>query len=161
MEKSKFERLSDVALVRYCKFVKNLLEQIDNLWYDNIESFNQFFSGYRDSYASIRGQIMGPLGGSFSRLDIEYLFYLLENSDLESDSIRRPKLIEKPIEFIIQERVKVRVTKQGFFETYLGDHLSQGYLFDLRSDGDIEPYDWDETDREELDWDSDDEWFNF
>ena len=157
---SKFERLSDEALIRYLKYAKKLFDQVDHIWMRNIEGFYQFFSGRRDSYESIRKQLMSPLGKEFDRLDIEYLYYLLDNSDLETNSLRRPKLVGKSIEFITEEKITVKTTRYSTLETFIPQDLNSGYLWDLRSDGEIEPYDWKETNREETDWDQIDDWFD-
>lgn len=104
---------------------------------------------------------MSPMGGSFKRTDIEYLYYILYVSNQDDNKIARPTFEYKEVEYISEERILTRITRSGGIDTYIPDNLDGGYLFDLRGSGDFEPYDWDETDREELDWDQRDDWFNF
>jgi len=155
MEKSKFERLSDESLIRYCNFVKNILK--DETFYD-IEDFYEFFKPYNKS--GIVKQITAPLGTNFNRLDVEYLYFLLWYGDINENSIRRPKLVSKDMNYVTEERIRTTITRSGEMNTYIPNSLSNGYLFDLKSDGEFEPYDWNEIDREEDDWDQIDDWFD-
>jgi hypothetical protein len=156
MEKSRFERLSDSSLIRYCNFVKNVIK--DETFYD-IEDFYDFFKPYNRK-SGLRKQIEAPLGGEFSRLDVEYLFFLLWYGEIQENTIRRPKLVEKDISYVTEERIRTTIRRSGEMDTYIPNSLTQSYLFDLKSEGEFEPYDWDETDREETDWDQIDDWFD-
>jgi hypothetical protein len=155
MEKSKFERLSDESLIRYCNFAKKLLES--QTFYD-IEDFYSFFYSYKTS--ALKKQVIAPLGGDFTRLDVEYLYFLLWYGDIKEDSIRRPKLVVKDINYVSEERIRTKITREGQIDTYIPNSLSQSYLFELKGEGWIEPYDWNEIDREEDDWDQIDDWFD-
>jgi hypothetical protein len=161
MEKSKFERIGDDGLIRYRNHVKKLLSE-SGIGFEDISDFYSFLnSNYRTEHSGLKKSIMSPMGGSFKRTDIEYLYYILYVSNQDDNKITRPTFEYKEVEYISEERILTRITRSGGIDTYIPDNLDGGYLFDLRGSGDFEPYDWDETDREELDWDQRDDWFDF
>jgi len=161
MEKSKFERIGDDGLIRYRNHVKKLLSEA-GIGFEDISDFYSFLnSNYRTEHSGLKKSIMSPMGGSFKRTDIEYLYYILYVSNQDDNKIARPTFEYKEVEYISEGRILTRITRSGGIDTYIPDNLDGGYLFDLRGSGDFEPYDWDETDREELDWDQRDDWFNF
>jgi|688.fasta_scaffold557815_2 hypothetical protein len=161
MEKSKFERIGDDGLIRYRNHVKKLLSEA-GIGFEDISDFYSFLnSNYRTEHSGLKKSIMSPMGGSFKRTDIEYLYYILYVPNQDDGKITRPTFEYKEIEYISEERILTRITRSGGIDTYIPDNLDSGYLFDLRGSGDFEPYDWDETDREELDWDQRDDWFDF
>jgi len=160
MEKSKFERIGDDALIRYRNHVKKLLSDA-NIDFDGISNFYNFItSTYRAEHNGLKKSIMSPMGGSFKRTDIEYLYYILYDSNQSDNRIERPTFVYKEVEYITQEKILTRIKRTGSIDTYIPDSLENGYLFDLRGESDFEPYDWDETDREELDWEIRDDWFD-
>lgn len=160
MEKSKFERIGDDGLIRYRNHVKKLLSDA-GIDFDDIADFYRFInSTYRTEHNGLKKSIMSPMGGSFKRLDIEYLYYILSDSNQDNDKIKRPTLQYKEIEYVTEELILTRIKRNGDFNTYVPDNLDNGYLFDLRSEGDFEPYDWGETDREEMDTEMKDDWFD-
>lgn len=128
--KSKFEGMSDSSLLKYLKFCKNVLGYTP----DELQSF------YDD--VADNKNISGPVG-ELSRLDIEYLFFVLHNSNLEVGELVRPDLTEITVTYIVREKIIKTTHRSNDLTTYSEDYIDEGYLESLKTMGDIEPFDWD------------------
>jgi hypothetical protein len=150
---SVLERFSDSQLNKYMKYfdtiVTNTFSDIDD-FYRNIMWDKQ-----------LRGKLRAPLGiPDLDRLDIEYLYYLLENNSEGGPYDDRPQLEEQEVNWVTRERVIVEHTYTGEIETYLSGSLEGSYLMALKDEDVIDPWDWEETDRDDGDGDMIDEWFD-
>jgi hypothetical protein len=156
MEKSKLENMSDGSLLKYVRYVEDVVKDEFSNWYS--VDIDDFFN-YVFNTPVIETKISGPVG-SLSRLDIEYIFYVLKNSALEAGSLIRPKLSETPIDYVTAEKVFIRYTRSGSIQTYLGNDLTNGYLFYLKEEGDFDPWSWEVIDEDMRDSSINDEWFD-
>ena len=150
---SRLERLNDEQLLKYAKYAENIVGDIDNT---NISDFSNEIMGTDDER-----KLAGPLGGKLTRYDVEYIFYILNYNDLDQGITQRPELDKAPVEYVTDERVYMRYTRSGEVESYLdGRDLDPGYMYLLQDIGELDPYEWDITDKQENDWDIRDSWFN-
>jgi len=153
-----FENLSDEQLIKYLKYVHSKIEFVDS-YYNSLETF---YIDLQDRRGGKEKQIiLSPLGKSrLDRLDIEYLYELLSNNDSESlneGNLDRPQLKTQNVEFVTEERQWIRYTREEDVETYTD--LDNDYLYELRNHNEIEPWDWEITDEDIQDSDTDDWWF--
>jgi len=149
MENSVFETFSDKQMIKYMKYASPILGQFSL----DVGSF------FTEIYGQSEKQLAAPIGGSLSRLDKEYLFYVFNNNDnFNTENIDRPKLNEMDIQFIVKERQFSYTTHSGTLLTYVSDDVDQSYLYELKNNDEIEPWEWD-SDTEYGDSDYiDDEW---
>lgn len=154
MENSKFERLSDEQLNKYMTYFSKITK---NIGYDSIDDlYNQIM--YNDV---LKTKIGSPVGiTDFGRLDFEYIYYLLDNNQPGGPYERRPQLKEEEVNWVTKERVVVEYTRTGEIETYLYGELDGTYLNTLRNDVEIDPWDWEITDKDVRDSDMIDDWFD-
>lgn len=158
-EKSVYERMSDKQFLKYLRYVWDIIvPKFPNWEYTDAEDFDYFLKIGR--YATEQKKIAAPIGGSLSRLDIEYLFYCLKKSDFESGNIVRPTLEQTSIDYVTEERQLVRYTRSSSIDTYLGETLTGGYLFILKEENVIDPWEWDIIDEDITDSDLRDDWFD-
>jgi len=149
-----FENLSDEQLIKYLKYVHSKI--------DFVESLETFYIDLQDRRGGKEKQIiLSPLGKSrLDRLDIEYLYELLSNNDSESlneGNLDRPQLKTQTVEFVTEERQWIRYTREEDVETYTD--LDNDYLYELKDQDEIYPWDWEITDEDIQDSDTDDWWF--
>lgn len=157
MERSKFEKLTDPQLRKYAKYVSSIIKGEMNL----LEDINNFYEFIVYSKTEGSRKIMSPVGGSLTRGDIEYLFYILRYNNLnEEGDLDRPSRVIETVDYVYDERVLRRVTRSGDLETYLPSDLSNRYLFTLKDENVVDPWYWEMTDSQEDDWDLRDDWFN-
>jgi hypothetical protein len=149
MENSVFETFSDKQMIKYMKYASQILGQLNR----NIEVF------VNEIYGQSEKQLAAPIGGSLSRLDKEYLFYVFsKNNNFNTESINRPELNEMDIQFIVKERQISYTTHSGTLLTYVSDDVDSRYLYDLKNNDEIEPWEWDSnTEYGDSDY-IDDEW---
>ena len=151
-----FENFSDEQLIKYLKYVHSKINFLDD--YD--DDLHSFYLDFMED--NVRNIILAPLGNKeLDRLDIEYLYELLLNNDSESlneGNLDRPQLKTETIEFVSEERLWVRYTREDDVETYTD--LKQDYLIDLKDAGDIDPWDWEIVDKDHYDGETDDWWFD-
>jgi len=151
-----FENISDEQLIKYLKYVHSKINFLDD--YD--DDLHSFYLDFMED--NVRNIILAPLGNKeLDRLDIEYLYELLLNNDSESlneGNLDRPQLKTETIEFVSEERLWVRYTREDDVETYTD--LKQDYLIDLKDAGDIDPWDWEIVDKDHYDGETDDWWFD-
>ncbi len=150
---SVFERLSDEQLNKYMKYFNTVV--------------TNSFSDMEDFYQNIiwdeklSNKLKAPLGiRDIDRLDLEYLYYLLENNPEGGPYLRRPQLNEVSVDHVTEERVRLKYTRTGDIETYVPDSIDNSYLSTIRSDNHIDPWEWDITDRDEYDSDIYDDYFD-
>ena len=152
MEKSTFEKVSDSQLKKYLQFVYRLL---GNTTFDNITECYDNIVG-----SPLEKKLAGPLGLSeLSRLDIEYLYYLLVNNDPENETFDRPQLGETSVDWVVVEKIRIRTTRSNDLLTYVQGDIDEEYLNALRMNDDIEPYDWNVIDKDEEGHDIIDDYF--
>jgi len=153
-----FENLSDEQLIKYLKYIHSKIDFVDD-YYNSLEIFYTDLQNRRGGKE--KQIILSPLGKSrLDRLDIEYLYELLLNNDSESlneGNLDRPQLKTQNVEFVTEERQWIRYTREEDVETYTD--LDNDYLYELRNHNEIEPWDWEITDEDIRDSDTDDWWF--
>jgi hypothetical protein len=149
MENSVFETFSDKQIIKYMKYASPILGQLAS----DVENF------VNGIYGQSEKQLGAPIGGSLSRLDKEYLFYVFNNNDnFNTENIDRPELNEMDIQFIVKERQITYTTHSGTLLTYISDDVDQSYLYELKANDEIDPWDWDSnTEYGDSDY-IDDEW---
>ena len=149
MENSVFETFSDKQMIKYMKYASPILGQLNT----DLEVFVDELHGQSEK------QLAAPIGGSLSRLDKEYLFYVYSNNDnFNTENIDRPELNEMDIQFIAKERQITYTTYSGTLLTYVSDDVDQSYLYVLKDNDEIDPWEWSsDTDYGDSDY-IDDEW---
>ena len=87
MEKSKLEKLSDSAIIRYYNFIYPMVIQS----YIDSNEISEFSSEISDNNNLFK-KIFTPIAGG-SRMDIEYIWCLIKNNEkkIEGDVINRPE----------------------------------------------------------------------
>jgi hypothetical protein len=157
---TRFEKFSDPQLKKYITFAHQVLKSEGEV----VESIEEFF-GLFNTYGgtTMAKKLQTPLGGNFSRLDIEYLFYVLKNNPfhyVEDKELNRPEFKYKSCDFVTDERVRIIYTRSDDVETYLDEDFDSDYLEQLRQYDEIHPWDWDITDQDERDGDVIEDWFD-
>lgn len=153
MEKSIFENFSDKQLIKYMKYA---MQFIDNIEADDIQNFYWELEGTVELK-----QLSAPVGRTLERLDIEYIYYLINNNEnFEGESINRPKLEEMEIRFITKERQIIYTTYTGELLTYVSEDVDQSYLYHLKDSDEFDPWDW-ESDTDYGDSDYIDDEFDY
>lgn len=144
---SKLESFSDSQLKKYMKFVLNV---IGNDTPDTLADFYQFEK---------LNSIFIPVNKDFSRLDIEYVYYLLKNNENFENEIDRPELEEKGVTLELEERQWVTIQYSANLVTYAPEDMDSNYLDVIREEGEIDPFDWDyDSDVEDSEW-IDERWY--
>jgi len=149
-----FESFNDKNLINYLKYLfkKDIL---------NDDSLSDFYENVITDYDSISKIILAPLSKKdLDRLDIEYLYELLSNNNSESLNegiIYRPELKTQSVEFVSEERQWVQYTREEDVETY--SDLDHYYLNQLHNHDELSPWDWEITDEDIQDSDTNDWWF--
>jgi hypothetical protein len=144
---SKFENFPDDQLLKYTRYTKKVFG--DNYNIPFIDFYNNIFENDR-TYKLIHN----PINWLLSRFDIEYLYYILNNNNLEEGITDKPDLEMVYPSYIVKERVYVTTTYTGEVETYIPSDIDSGYMYSLQESDDIEPWYWEEEKREETDRDS-------
>jgi hypothetical protein len=144
---SKFENFPDDQLLKYTRYTKKVFG--DNYNIPFIDFYNNIFENDR-TYKLIHN----PINWLLSRFDIEYLYYILNNNNLEEGITDKPDLEMVYPSYIVKERVYVTTTYTGEVETYIPGDIDSGYMYALQESDDIEPWYWEEEKREETDRDS-------
>ena len=151
-----FEKISDEQLIKYLKYLYSQTSigsrgyEIHDFWEDMMNSTN---TDLRKALAPLKKK-------ELSRLDIEYLYELISlNSlhDLETDIVDRPSLKDSDVDFVVEERMWIRVTHSESMSTYTD--ITIDYLYSLNDEDEITPWDWEIVEEDILDSDSDDWWF--
>ena len=99
MEKSKLESLPDKQLIQYLKYLLKIISNDYTL--TTLNSFYQLFDD-QETY----GKAKAPIGGSLSRLDIEYIYWILKHNDIdETNELTRPNIVMKEVTYIEEYNV--------------------------------------------------------
>lgn len=148
MERSKFERLSDKQLAIFCKRVLVLIPNIE----DYAGSITEFYNYLRYRGGSEVDKVKAIFGGDMTRIDVEYLYYVLIHNDLSTlpQTIDRPGLIEMETTFYATEDIRIDFQYDGVIPTYLSNNeIDHEYVEELHNDEEINPYDWELISKEE------------
>jgi hypothetical protein len=160
MERSKFENMAEASLRKYAAYVETALEG-KRIWSDVNDFYQTMTYGNYGSDSALIRKIISPVGG-LSRMDIEYLFYVIVNNDLDEEgSLDRPSVENTTVEFVYDEKVYRRIRRRGVITSYLGgSDLSNSYVSSLKEEDVIDPWQWNQTDEREDGWDILDYWFD-
>jgi hypothetical protein len=145
MEKSKLEKLSDSAIIRYYNFIYPMVIQS----YRGSSEISEFFSKISDNNNLFK-KIFTPIAGG-SRMDIEYIWCLIKNNEekIEGDVINRPENKERTVDYVVEETKYVTDTYSENMSTYLDvDDFDSSYLWSLRENDEIYPWEWTNVDSE-------------
>ena len=156
MEKSKLEKLSDSAIIRYYNFIYPMVIQP----YIDSSEISEFSSEISDNNNLFK-KIFTPIAGG-SRMDIEYIWCLIKNYEkkIEGDVINRPENKERTVDYVVGETKYVTDTYSENMSTYLdGDDFDSSYLWSLRENDEIYPWEWTNVDSETNDSEVTDEEF--
>jgi hypothetical protein len=156
MEKSKLEKLSDSAIIRYYNFIYPMVIQS----YRGSSEISEFFSKISDNNNLFK-KIFTPIAGG-SRMDIEYIWCLIKNNEekIEGDVINRPENKERTVDYVVEETKYVTDTYSENMSTYLDvDDFDSSYLWSLRENDEIYPWEWTNVDSETNDSEVTDEEF--
>jgi hypothetical protein len=135
MEKSKLESLPDKQLIQYIKYV---LKVLNNETYNSLSSFYTLFDDHE-----LYSKAKAPIGGSLSRLDIEYIYWILIHNDInETDTIERPTLTTKEVTFVEEFVVPKTIQRSKDIPTYTSDEVGSSYLNQLVMNDEIDIYNW-------------------
>ena len=155
-ERSKFESMGDAPLRKYAAYVETVLK--GQRVFANINDFFEFITWEKNP--TIVKKITSPVGG-LSRMDIEYLFYVIVNNDLDQEgSLNRPTLENTEVDYLYDERVYRRMRRRGIVTSYIGGDFTNDYLGTLKSEDYIDPWYWNVIDESEDDWDIISDWFD-
>lgn len=146
MEKSKLEKLSDSAIIRYYNFIYPMVIQT----YRGSSEISEFYP--KISYNNnLFKKIFTPIAGG-SRMDIEYIWCLIKYNNeekIEGDVINRPENKERTVEYVVEETKYVTDTYSENMSTYLDvDDFDSSYLWSLRGNDEIYPWEWTNIDSE-------------
>jgi hypothetical protein len=140
MEKSKLEKLSDSAIIRYYNFIYPMVIQS----YIDSTEISEFSSEISDNNNLFK-KIFTPIAGG-SRMDIEYIWCLIKYNNeekIEGDVINRPENKERSVEYVVEETLFQQNTYSENITTYLdGDDFDSSYLWSLRESEEIRPWEW-------------------
>jgi hypothetical protein len=140
MEKSKLEKLSDSAIIRYYNFIYPMVIQS----YIDSTEISEFSSEILDNNILFK-KIFTPIAGG-SRMDIEYIWCLIKYNNeekIEGDVINRPENKERSVEYVVEETLFQQNIYSENMTTYLdGDDFDSSYLWSLRESDEIRPWEW-------------------
>jgi len=140
MEKSKLEKLSDSAIIRYYNFIYPIMIQS----YIDSTEISEFSSEILDNNILFK-KIFTPIAGG-SRMDIEYIWCLIKYNNeekIEGDVINRPENKERSVEYVVEETLFQQNVYSENVSTYLdGDDSDSSYLWSLRENEEIRPWEW-------------------
>jgi hypothetical protein len=157
MEKSKLEKLSDSAIIRYYNFIYPMVIQS----YRGSSEISEFYPKISDNNNLFK-KIFTPIAGG-SRMDIEYIWCLIKYNNeekIEGDVINRPENKERTVDYVVEETKYVTDTYSENMSTYLDvDDFDSSYLWSLRENDEIYPWEWTNVDSETNDSEVTDEEF--
>ena len=135
MEKSKLESLPDKQLIQYIKYV---LKTIEGHRYNSLVDFYEIFNDDK-----LFSKIAAPIGKGMSRLDIEYIYWILEHNDTDTDTFERPTLTTKEVSYIEELVVPRTIQRSKDLPTYVSDEVGSSYLNNLIMNDELDIFDWD------------------
>ena len=151
MEKSKLESLPDKQLIQYIKYV---LKTIEGHRYNSLVDFYEIFNDDK-----LFSKIAAPIGKGMSRLDIEYIYWILEHNDTDTDTFERPTLTTKEVTHVEEFVVPKTIQRSKDLPTYVSDEVGSRYLNELFATDDIDIYNWEVVIDKEGDFDFIDGYF--
>ena len=95
-------------------------------------------------------------------MDIEYIWCLIKNNEekIEGDVINRPENKERSVEYVVEETLYQQNVYSENMSTYLdGDDFDSSYLWSLRENDEIHPWEWANVDSDIYDSNVTDEEF--
>ena len=146
MEKSKLESLPNKQLIQYIKYV---LKTIEGYRYNSLVDFYEIFNDDK-----LFSKIAAPIGKGMSRLDIEYIYWILEHNDPdELDTFERPTLTTKEVSYIEDLVVPRTIQRSKDLPTYVSDEVGSSYLNQLVFNDEIDIFSWEVVFDKEGDFD--------
>ena len=145
MEKSKLESLPDKQLIQYIKYV---LKTIEGHRYNSLVDFYEIFNDDK-----LFSKIAAPIGKGMSRLDIEYIYWILEHNDPDTDTFERPTLTTKEVSYIEELVVPRTIQRSKDLPTYVNDEVGSSYLNQLVVNDEIDIFNWEVVFDKEGDFD--------
>jgi len=137
MKKSKLESLPDKQLIQYLKYLLKILSNDYTL-----TTLNSFYILFNDH--ELYGKAKAPIGGSLSRLDIEYIYWILNHNDIdETNELTRPNIVMKEVTYIEEYNVVHTTQRSTSLPTYVNKDMTPQYLNNLVFNDDIDVYQWD------------------
>ena len=134
MEKSKLESLPDKQLIQYIKYV---LKTIEGHRYNSLVDFYEIFNDDK-----LFSKIAAPIGKGMSRLDIEYIYWILEHNDIDTDTFERPTLTTKEVTHVEEFVVPKTTQRSKDLPTYVSDEVGSSYLTQLVVNDEIDIFNW-------------------
>lgn len=137
MEKSKLESLPDKQLIQYIKYV---LKTIEGHRYNSLVDFYRIFDDHQ-----LFSKIAAPIGKDMSRLDIEYIYWILDHNDtdeLDPDTFERPTLTTKEVTHVEEFVVPKTIQRSKDLPTYVSDEVGSSYLNQLVVNDEIDIFNW-------------------
>lgn len=158
MGKSIFENFSDEQLIKYLKYLYSKIDLVDDYAHDLEGFYSAIQDGGKESTI-----ILAPLKNKkLTRLDVEYLYELFMNNSLDSldeRGLEKPSLTSENVSFVVEERRWVSVYYEDNLDTY--SEFTTDYLYQLKENNEIDPWDWNIVDEDIRDSDTDDWYFEF
>ena len=145
MEKSKLESLPNKQLIQYIKYV---LKTIEGYRYNSLVDFYEIFNDDK-----LFSKIAAPIGKGMSRLDIEYIYWILEHNDTDTDTFERPTLTTKEVSYIEELVVPRTIQRSKDLPTYVNDEVGSSYLNQLVVNDEIDIFNWEVVFDKEGDFD--------
>lgn len=151
MEKSKLESLPDKQLIQYIKYV---LKTIGGYKYNSLVDFYEIFNDDK-----LFSKIAAPIGKGMSRLDIEYIYWILEHNDTDTDTFERPTLTTKEVTHVEEFVVPKTIQRSKDLPTYVSDEVGSSYLNQLVVNDEINIFSWEVVFDKEGDFDLIEDYF--
>lgn len=145
MEKSKLESLPDKQLIQYIKYV---LKTIEGHRYNSLVDFYEIFNDHK-----LFSKIAAPIGKGMTRLDIEYIYWILEHNDIDTDTFERPTLTTKEVTHVEEFVVPKTTQRSKDLPTYVSDEVGSSYLNQLVVNDEIDIFNWEVVFDKEGDFD--------
>ena len=138
MEKSKLESLPDKQLIQYLKYLLKIIS--DDYTLTTLNSFYTLFDDHE-----LYSKAKAPIGGSLSRLDIEYIYWILKHNDIdETNELTRPNVVMKEVTYIEEYNVVHTTQRSTSLPTYVNKDMTPMYLNNLAINDDIDVFAWDD-----------------
>lgn len=151
MEKSKLESLPDKQLIQYIKYV---LKTIEGHRYNSLVDFYEIFNDDK-----LFSKIAAPIGKGMSRLDIEYIYWILDHNDTDTDTFERPTLTTKEVTHVEEFVVPKTIQRSKDLPTYVSDEVGSSYLNQLVVNDEIDIFNWEVVFDKEGDFDLIEDYF--
>jgi hypothetical protein len=136
MEKSKLESLPDKQLIQYLKYLLKIIS--DDYTLTTLNSFYTLFDDHE-----LYSKAKAPIGGSLSRLDIEYIYWILKHNDIDgTNELTRPNVVMKEVSYIEEFVVPQKIQRSKDIPTYTSNEVGSSYLHQLVMNGEIDIYNW-------------------